>query len=69
MLVSGSGGQALQVRYWGNGFLSAKYQGVQLRSQGDPILYVSNPPGLSSKARRELLDSPHWPLQPVLSTV
>jgi len=57
VLVSGSGGQALQVRYWGNGFLSAKYQGVQLRSQGDPILYVSNPPGLSSKARRELLDS------------
>jgi hypothetical protein len=57
VLVSGSGGQSLQVRYWGNGFLSAKYQGVQLRSQGDPILYVSNPPGLSSKARRELLDS------------
>ena len=57
VLVSGSGGQSLQVRYWGNGFLSAKYQGVQLRSQGDPVLYVSNPPGLSSKARRELLDS------------
>jgi hypothetical protein len=57
VLVSGSGGQSLQVRYWGNGFLSAKYQGVQLRSQGDPVLYVSNPPGLSSKARRQLLDS------------
>jgi hypothetical protein len=57
VLVSGSGGQSLQVRYWGNGFLSANYQGVQLRSQGDPVLYVSNPPGLSSKARRQLLDS------------
>jgi hypothetical protein len=57
VLVSGSGGQSLQVRYWGNGFLPATYQGVQLRSQGDPILYVSNPPGLSAKARRELLDS------------
>jgi uncharacterized protein (DUF1501 family) len=47
----------LQVRYWGNGFLPASYQGVQLRSQGDPVLYVSNPPGLSAKARRQLLDS------------
>lgn len=57
VLTSGSGGQALQARYWGNGFLSATYQGVQLRSQGDPVLYVSNPPGLSSTARRQLLDS------------
>jgi hypothetical protein len=57
VLTSGSGGQALQARYWGNGFLSATYQGVQLRSQGDPVLYVSNPPGLSSTARRQLLDT------------
>lgn len=57
VLVSGAGGQSLQVRYWGNGFLPANYQGVQLRSQGDPVLYVSNPPGLSAKARRQLLDS------------
>jgi hypothetical protein len=57
VLRSGSGGQALQVRYWGNGFLSANYQGVEMRSQGDPVLYVSNPPGLSAKARRQLLDS------------
>ena len=57
VLTSGSGGQALQARYWGNGFLSATYQGVQLRSQGDPVLYVSNPPGLSGTARRQLLDS------------
>ena len=57
VLTSGSGGQALQARYWGNGFLSANFQGVQLRSQGDPVLYVSNPPGLSSRARRQLLDA------------
>ncbi len=57
VLTSGSGGQALQARYWGNGFLSATYQGVQLRSQGDPVLYVSNPPGLSGTARRQLLDA------------
>ena len=57
VLVSGSGGQSLQARYWGNGFLPGNYQGVQMRSQGDPVLYVSNPPGLSSTARRELLDA------------
>jgi len=57
VLVSGSGGQALQARYWGNGFLSADFQGVQLRSQGDPVLYVSNPPGMSGTSRRQLLDA------------
>lgn len=57
VLTSGSGGQALQARYWGNGFLSANFQGVQLRNQGDPVLYVSNPPGLSGSARRQLLDA------------
>jgi hypothetical protein len=57
VLTSGSGGQALQARYWGNGFLSGNYQGVQLRNQGDPVLYVSNPTGVSGKARRQLLDA------------
>lgn len=57
VLTSGSGGQALQARYWGNGFLPGNFQGVQLRSQGDPVLYISNPPGLSGRARRELLDA------------
>ena len=57
VLVSGSGGQSLQARYWGNGFLPGNFQGVQLRSQGDPVLYVSNPPGMSGTARRELLDA------------
>jgi hypothetical protein len=57
VLTSGGGGQPLQARYWGNGFLSANYQGVQLRSQGDPVLYVSNPPGMSGDSRRQLLDA------------
>jgi len=57
VLVSGSGGQSLQARYWGNGFLPGNHQGVQLRSKGDPVLYVSNPPGLSMTARRQLLDA------------
>ena len=56
VLLSGSGGQPLQSRYWGNGFLPSNHQGVQFRGQGDPVLFVSNPPGLSAQARRQLLD-------------
>lgn len=56
VLLSGSGGQPLQSRYWGNGFLPSNHQGVQFRGSGDPVLFVSNPPGLSDRARRQLLD-------------
>src|SRR5262249_15169326 len=41
---------------WGNGFLPSNHQGVQFRSQGDPVLFFSNPPGLSANARRQMLD-------------
>jgi hypothetical protein len=57
VLTSGGGGQPLQTRYWGNGFLPGNHQGVLFRSQGDPVLYVSNPPGLSHSARRQLIDT------------
>lgn len=56
VLLSGGGGQPLQTRYWGNGFLPGKFQGVQFRSVGDPVLYLNNPPGIDTKTRRELLD-------------
>ena len=56
VLISGGGGQPLLSRYWHNGFLPSKYQGVQFRSQGDPVLYVSNPPGIDAANRRRLLD-------------
>ena len=49
--------QALYNRLWGSGFLPSKYQGVALRSSGDPVLYLSNPKGLNSKIRRRMLDS------------
>ncbi|HEY2951609.1 MAG TPA: DUF1501 domain-containing protein, partial [Verrucomicrobiae bacterium] len=39
------------------GFLPAQFGGVQFRNAGDPVLFVSNPPGLSSTTRRELIDS------------
>ncbi len=42
---------------WGSAFLPTVYQGVQCRSQGDPVLYVSNPEGMSARVRRESLDA------------
>ena len=56
VLLSGGGGQPLQARYWGNGFLPGVHQGVQLRATGDPVLHVSNPPGINREIRRQQLD-------------
>lgn len=39
--------QPIAARQWSSGFLPSRYQGVQLRSQGDPVLYLSSPPGIS----------------------
>jgi uncharacterized protein (DUF1501 family) len=52
----GFGGQALYSRLWGAGFLSTRHQGVSLRSTGDPVLYLSNPTGMSAAMRRRMLD-------------
>jgi hypothetical protein len=57
VLVSGTGqGQNLHTRYWESGFLPSVHQGVQFRSQGDPVLYLSNPTGMSAGVRRRILD-------------
>jgi hypothetical protein len=48
--------QALYQRLWGSGFLPARYQGVPLRSIGDPVLFLNNPAGVDSTARRAMLD-------------
>jgi hypothetical protein len=50
------GDQPLYDRLWGSGFLPSKYQGVKFRSIGDPVLNLSNPPGIDSQARRKMLD-------------
>ncbi len=42
---------------WGSGFLPSVFQGVQCRSQGDPVLYLSNPPGITRGLRRRSLDA------------
>ena len=52
----GSCGQLFFDYYWGSGFLPGKYQGVPFRGAGDPVLYLSNPAGVSRNARREMLD-------------
>ncbi len=55
-MISGSGDQPLYDRLWGSGFLPTRYAGVKFRSLGDPVLFLSNPPGISSQLRRGLLD-------------
>nr|WP_235298670.1 DUF1501 domain-containing protein [Portibacter marinus] len=57
VLVSGesapSGGKSL----WGSGFLPSEYQGVELRSKGDPVLYVNNPEGVTRDLRKKTIDA------------
>ncbi len=48
--------QAISARLWSSGFLSGEHAGVSFRSQGDPILFISNPAGVSSELRRRQLD-------------
>ncbi|MDQ3622641.1 MAG: DUF1501 domain-containing protein [Verrucomicrobiota bacterium] len=59
MVSQGSGknpGQPIFSRLWGSGFLPSSYQGVGLRPGANPVLYLSNPPGVERSQRRDLLD-------------
>ncbi|MBI1353513.1 MAG: DUF1501 domain-containing protein [Acidobacteria bacterium] len=49
--------QPLFSRLWGPGFLPSRYQGVKFRSSGDPVLYLTDPPGMSKASRRRMLDT------------
>ena len=49
-------GQLFFDYYWGSGFIPSKHQGVRFRGIGDPVMYLSNPPGVSPEMRRNLLD-------------
>ncbi|MBS1726428.1 MAG: DUF1501 domain-containing protein [Armatimonadetes bacterium] len=53
---SGKPNQPVYPRLWGTGFLPSEYQGVSLRSNGDPVLYLNDPDGMSREARRAMLD-------------
>jgi len=56
VLLSGSAGGA-GTSLWAPGFLPSVYQGIQFRSQGDPVLFLSNPEGHSQEDRRRVLDT------------
>jgi hypothetical protein len=49
-------GQLFFDYYWGSGFLPSRYQGVRFRNTGDLVPYLANPPGVSQRSRRLLLD-------------
>ncbi len=49
--------QSLFGRLWGTGFMPSEHQGLLLQSQGDPVLYLSNPKGVSREDRRKQLDA------------
>ena len=54
---SGNGNaQPLHERMWSSGFLSARYQGVRFSPGKDPVLFLSNPPGITTERRRAMLD-------------
>ncbi len=42
---------------WGSGFVPSVYQGVEFRSQGDPVLFLSNPKGVPVESRKRIIDS------------
>ncbi len=57
VLLSGGTNPSAGKSVWGSGFLPSVYQGVQCRSKGDPVLYVSNPKGMDRQMRRTSLDA------------
>ncbi len=59
VLTSVGGGQSQPIasRQWHSGFLPSRFQGVEFRSQGDPVLYVNNPPGVGLEQQQRLIRS------------
>jgi hypothetical protein len=56
---TGKFGQAQPIasRQWSAGFLPSRYQGVELRSKGDPVLYVGKPPGVSHERQADVVSA------------
>lgn len=57
VLVSGNSAPSAGKSLWGSGFIPSLHQGVQLRSQGDPVLYVSDPEGVSRDIRKRAIET------------
>ena len=55
--VGGGQNQPIASRQWHSGFLQSRFQGVHFHSTGDPVLYVNNPPGVSRKQQRDIVDA------------
>ena len=58
-MVLGSGGKfpSAGKSMWGAGFLPSVYQGVQCRSHGEPVLFLSNPPSISRELRGDMIET------------
>ena len=57
VLVSGDSQPSAGKSLWGSGFLPSKFQGVEFRSHGDPVLYLKNPDGVNSDIRKKTIQS------------
>ncbi len=55
VVLLSNGGQPVPSRYWHNGFLPSKHQGVQFQSKGDPVLFLSNPAGIDDRNRSKIV--------------
>jgi hypothetical protein len=55
--VGGGQSQPIAARQWHSGFLPSQYQGVRLRSKGDPVLYINNPKGVTSDRQKDVIDT------------
>ena len=49
--------QPIAARQWHSGFLPSRFQGVHLRSKGDPVLYINNPAGVDAAGQRDIVDA------------
>jgi hypothetical protein len=52
----GGQGQPIAARQWHSGFLPSRFQGVKFNSAGDPVPYLSRPPGVSEEQQRDVID-------------
>ena len=57
VLVSGQNEPSAGKSAWGSGFLPSLYQGIQCRTEGDPVLYLSDPEGMDRSLRRRSIDA------------
>lgn len=56
-LGRGGQNQPIAARQWSSGFLPSKFQGVHLRGKGDPVLYLSNPPGVTREQQQDVVQT------------